>query len=71
MATIETRDHTIGFNMVGTWCELEPLAEEFGVSVEEVESALEDMDLDWIGDDLSDRVEAFLREELVDIYGEV
>ena len=71
MTTMNTQDHSICFNVAGTWCELEPLAEKFGVSVEEVEEVLWEKDLDWIGDDLVDRVEAFLIEELVDIYGEV
>ena len=69
MATMETRDHTIGFNMGGTWVELSAFAEEFDVPVEDIENSVADMELDWIGDDLSSRAEALLREELVDIYG--
>ena len=69
MATMDMSDHTIGFNMGGTWVELSELADDFGVEVEQVEEAVSEMDLDWIGDDLTDRAIALLREELVDIFG--
>ena len=70
MTTLSTTDHTIGFNMGGTWVELATFADEFGVGIDEVEDALSDMDLDWIGEDLTDRAEALLREELIDVFGE-
>ena len=70
MSTINLSDHTIGFNMGGTWVEFSELSEDFDVSVEEIQDAIMDMDLDWIGDDLSNRAEALIREELVDIFGE-
>jgi hypothetical protein len=70
MSTMDKMDHTIAFNMAGTWVELSALAEKFDVPVEEIEQALDNMDLDWIGDDLSDRAEALLVEELVDVFGE-
>ena len=69
MARIEQYDHSIVFNEGGTWVELSELAYAFGVPVERVEAALGEMDLDWLGNDLSDRAEALLREELVDIFG--
>ena len=31
MPTLSTTDHTIGFNMGGTWVELATFADEFGV----------------------------------------
>ena len=70
MPRIDSYDHTMGFNEAGTWVELSRLADAFGVPVEKIEEALDAMDLDWIGDDLSDRAEALMREELVDIFGE-
>ena len=70
MATIDISDHTIAFNAGGTWVELSRLAERFGVPVDRIEEAIYEMDLDWIGDDLSDRAEALVTEELVDIFGE-
>ena len=70
MATMDTRDHTIAFNTGGTWVELSDFADEFGVDVTEIETALGDMDLDWVGNDLTDRAIALLREELIDVFGE-
>ena len=70
MPTFDTSDHTISFNIAGTWVELSRLAEEFGIEVDEIEDALGEMNLDWIGEDLTDRAEALLREELVDVFGD-
>ena len=70
MPTMDTSDHTIAFNIAGTWVELSELAKEFNVSVEEVEDALDKMDLDWIGNDLTDRAAALLIEELADVFGD-
>lgn len=70
MTTTDYQDHTIAFNTAGTWVELTPLAERFGVSVEEVEDALDKMRLEWIGDTLVDHAEGLLFEELVDVFGE-
>lgn len=66
MATIDTTDLTIGFNMAGTWVEMSRLADKLGAEAGQVRDALSEMDLDWIGDDLTDRAEALLYEELVD-----
>ena len=69
MATIDTHDHTIGFNLGGTWADLDGIAHLFGADVKEVEAAVDAMKLDWIGDDLTDRAQALICEELVDVFG--